>query len=243
MPTIRLEDVSKIYKGSKASGGLRPGRRGFETLSRVNLQIEQGEFVFFVGSRGAGSSTLLNLIAGDIQPDEGTVYLDQVDLSKLKRRQEKKLPYIFGRVPQESVLVRTATVFENLCPPRRFGKMGETLTNGPLITKALGLVGMAGCEEKYPGEFSTSECRKIELAKAILFSPPILILDKITDRMDNDSIWDMMHLLEELNRRGTTVLMATQARQFVNIMRRRVVTLVDGRIVGDVEKGRFGDIV
>lgn len=243
MPTIRLENVSKIFKGPRVHSGLRPGRRGFETLSRVNLQIEQGEFVFFVGSRGAGSSTLLNLISGELQPDEGAVYLDQVNLAKLKRRQEKKLPYIFGRVPQESSLIRTATVLENLCPPGRFGKVSRTLADGPLIAKALGLVGMSGCEEKYPGEFSTSECRKIELAKAILYSPPILILDKITDRMDDDSIWDMMHLLEEMNRRGTTILMATQARQFVNIMRRRVVTLVDGRIVGDVAKGRFGDIV
>lgn len=242
MPTIRLENVSKIYKGTKGSG-VHHGRRGFETLSGVNLQISQGEFVFFVGSRGAGSSTLLNLISGLLQPDEGAVYLDQVNLSKLGRRQEKKLPYVFGRVPQEPGLVRESTVFENLCPPGRFGRMGGALTDGPLITKALGLVGMAGSEEKHPAELSVSECRKVELAKAILYSPPILILDKITDHMDDDSIWDMMHLLEEMNRRGTTVLMATQSRQFVNLMRRRVITLVDGRIVGDVAKGRFGDIV
>ena len=240
MPTIRLDNVTKIYRGSK---GLKRRRTGFETLSHVNLEIQQGEFVFFVGSRGAGSSTLLKLISGELQPDGGAVWLDQQNLSKLSRRQEKKIPYIFGKVPQESALVRTSTVFENLCPPGRFGKMSGVLANGPLITKALGLVGMAGSEDQYPGEFTSSECRRIELAKAILYSPPVLILDKITDRMDDDSIWDVMHLLGEMNRRGTTILMATQARQFVNIMRKRVVTLVDGRIVGDVQKGRFGDIV
>ncbi|WP_322172782.1 cell division ATP-binding protein FtsE [Acutalibacter caecimuris] len=242
MPAIRLENVSKIYKGSGKSPKKEDIRR-FETLSHVNLLIGQGEFVFFVGSRGAGSSTLLNLISGLLQPDGGAVYLDGANLAKLSRRQEKQLKYVFGRVPQESQLVRNATVFHNLCPPGRFGKMGGAITDGPLISKALALVGMAGCEERYPAEFTASECRRIELAKAIVYSPPILVLDKITDVMDDDSIWDVMHLLEEMNRRGTTVLMSTHAKQFVNIMRRRVVTLVDGKIVGDVAKGRFGDIV
>ena len=90
MPTIRLENVSKLFKGSKKTN------KRYETLSRVNLEIEQGDFVFFVGSRGAGSSTLLNLISGVLQPDEGAVYLDQVNLSKLNRRQEKKLKYSAG---------------------------------------------------------------------------------------------------------------------------------------------------
>lgn len=241
MPGIRLENVSKIFKGPKVSK--KEPQKRFETLSHVNLQIDQGEFVFFVGSRGAGSSTLLNLISGNLQPDAGAVYLDGINLAKLNRRQEKQLKYTFGWVPQESQLVRSATVFENLCPPGRFGRMGGAMTDGPLITKALGLVGMAGCEDRRPGEFSASECRRIELAKAILYSPPVLILDKMTDMMDDDSIWDAIHLLEEMNRRGTTVLMSTHSRQFVNIMRRRVVTLVDGKIVGDVKKGRFGDIV
>ena len=196
-----------------------------------------------MGSRGAGSSTLLNLICGELHPDAGAVYLDGVNLGKLNRRQEKRLRYIFGKVPQESSLVRSATILENMCPPGRFGKMGGAIADGPLINKALGLVGMSGCEDKYPGEFTAAECRKIELAKAIVYSPPVLILDKITDRMDDDSIWDCLHLLEEMNRLGTTVLMATHSKQFVNIMRRRVVTLVDGKIVGDVQKGRFGDIV
>ncbi len=130
MPTIRLENVSKIFKGPK-----REPQKRFETLSRINLLINQGEFIFFVGSRGAGSSTLLNLISGVLQPDTGAVYLDGVNIGKLGRRQEKKLRYIFGRVPQESQLVRSATVFENLCPPGRFGRVSAALSDGHLISK------------------------------------------------------------------------------------------------------------
>lgn len=234
MPTIRLEHVSKIFKGR--------GHK-FETLRDVNLTIGQGEFVFIVGSRGAGSTTLLRMIGGELPPDDGEVYLDHFNLDKLNRRQQKKLPYIFGKVPQESELVRSATVYDNLCPPQKMDRLRARLVDQPRIRKALGLVGMAGWEYRYPLDMSISQCKRVELARAILNSPPILLLDKITDRMDDDSIWDIFMLLNELNQRGTTIIMSTHARQFVNFMRRRVVTLVDGRVVGDVEKGRFGDIV
>ncbi len=234
MPTIRLEHASKIFKGH---------RHKFETLRDVNLTIEQGEFVFIVGSRGAGSTTLLDMIAGDLPPDDGAVYLDHFNLDKLNRRQQKKLPYIFGRVPQESALVRSATVYDNMCGLKKMERLRTRLVDEPRMKKALGLVGMAGCEYRYPLEMSISQCKRVELAKAIFNSPPILLLDKITDRMDDDSIWDIFMLLNELNRRGTTVIMSTHAKQFVNFMRRRVVTLVDGRVVGDVQKGKFGDIV
>lgn len=234
MPTIRLEHVSKVFKGR---------RHKFETLRDVNLTIEQGEFVFIIGSRGAGSTTLLNMMAGDLPPDDGAVYLDHFNLDKLNRRQQKKLPYIFGRVPQESALVRTATVYDNMCSMKKMERLRTRLVDEPRMKKALALVGMAGCEYRYPLEMPINQWKRVELAKAILNSPPILLLDKITDRMDDDTIWDMFMLLNELNRRGTTVIMSTHAKQFVNFMRRRVVTLVDGRVVGDVEKGRFGDIV
>ena len=95
----------------------------------------------------------------------------------------------------------------------------------------------------YPGELSIGECRRVELARAMINSPPILVLDEITANLDDDNIWDMIILLNEVNRRGTTVIMATHASKYVNIMRRRVITLVDGHIFGDVERGRYGDVV
>ena len=231
MPTIRLEDVAKLYKTKE---------RRISAIQDVNLKIEQGEFVFFIGSRGAGKSTILDIISGDVSPDRGAVFLDDVNISRVSKRRRREC---MGKVPQESGLVRTETILQNMSASKKKEFFRDKQLDRALITKALGLVGMPGCEDRYPVDLSTSECRKIELAKAILRSPPILLLDEITDWMDDDSAWDMMHLLMELNRRGTTILMATSAVQIVNIMRKRVVTLVDGKIRGDVQKGRYGYIV
>lgn len=112
-----------------------------------------------------------------------------------------------------------------------------------LTQKALSMVGLPGVEDYYPVELSQGQCRQVELARAIITSPPVLILDELTANLDEDAIWDSFHLLEELNHRGTTILMATHAKQFVNMMRKRVITLVDGSIFGDVPKGRYGDVV
>ena len=111
------------------------------------------------------------------------------------------------------------------------------------MEKVLRMVGLKNVENKYPVELSGGECRLVELARAMINSPPILVLDELTANLDEDTIWDILHLLSELNHRGTTVIMATHAKKFVNLMRRRVITLVDGRILGDIEKGRYGNII
>lgn len=234
IPTIRLEQVGKVYKSR---------RRQSAAVLNIDLTIEQGEFVFLTGSRGAGKSTLLDIISGELAPDTGKAYIDEMDLGRPGRRQSARLRNVIGRVPQESELIRTETVFKNLASGNRLGYLRDRFLGEPLIHKALGLVGMAGCEDRYPLEFSISDCRRIELAKAILHSPAILLLDEFTERMDSDTVWDMFQLLNEMNRRGTTVLMATNAKEFINLMRKRVITLVDGRIVGDVKKGKYGYIV
>ena len=190
MPEIHLENVSKWYTEEK---------RTMYAVKEVNFTVEQGEFVFLIGSSGAGKSTLLKLIGGELTPDEGVVYLDSANIARLKSRLAAR--------------------------------------------KALGIVGLPGVEGCYPAELSIGECRRVELARALINSPPILLLDELTANLDDDNIWDLMHLLNELNSRGTTIIMATHASQYVNIMRRRVVTLVDGRLVGDVKNGKYGDIV
>lgn len=235
MPTIRLVNVAKIYESK---------RRKTTALMDVDLEIRQGEFVFFVGSRGAGKSTLLDVIAGEVQPDWGDVYLDRVNLYKGKRKELDALRRAsFGRIGQEMELDRTATVNENLGVARRRGLFRRKAgVDEAVAEKALALVGMPESGERYPKDLRTSQCRRIQVAKAILSSPPILLMDDFTDRMDNDTIWDMRHLLDALNQGGTTILLATNSSSIVNVMRRRVITLADGKIVGDVKKGRYGYI-
>ncbi|EOS65166.1 cell division ATP-binding protein FtsE [Oscillibacter sp. 1-3] len=243
MPTITLEKVTKYYKVQKKH---RRGENRVEIgVEDVDLTVEQGEFVFLVGSSGAGKSTLLDLISGKVKPDKGTVSLNGKDLARLFPWSHNQTALLFGKVCQEQTLARRITVEENLRMAAMIGRRRfESAKHiDERIRKVLGLVGMRGTEKKYPGELSIGECRRVELARAMINSPPILVLDEITANLDDDNIWDMIILLNEVNRRGTTVIMATHASKYVNIMRRRVITLVDGHIFGDVERGRYGDVV
>ena len=233
MPEVRMEKVSKIYKTED--------KRKQYAVRDLEFAVQQGEFVFLIGSSGAGKSTLLKLIGGEIMPDRGIVYLDGNNVARHLGLWRVRLARTFGIVSQQSILVRKRTIHENLMMAARASGMQRKSRRA--VEKALGIVGLPGVERCYPAELSIGECRRVELARALVSSPPILLLDELTANLDDDNIWDVMHLLNELNSRGTTVVMATHASQFVNIMRRRVVTLVDGRLLGDVKNGKYGDIV
>ena len=233
MPELRLENVSKLYKAEK--------KRKEYAVRDLSLTVTQGEFVFLIGSSGAGKSTMLKLMGGEISPDRGAVYLDGGNLIRYFGPWRARVARTFGIVSQQPMLVRKRTILENLMMAARAG--GLQKRSQAAAEKALGLVGLPSVGECYPVELSIGEVRRVELARALLNSPPVLLLDELTANLDDDSIWDMMHLLNELNIRGTTIIMATHASQFVNIMRRRVVTLVDGKLMGDVKNGKYGDIV
>lgn len=242
MPTIELESVTKFYKQEKKH---RRALKYEVGVKDVDLSIRQGEFVFVIGSSGAGKSTLLNLIAGQEKPSRGKISVDGKDLGWMMRLSRNRAARLFGAVWQEPTLIRKRTVAENLALAVRITvpKAENTEQLQARIKKVLGLVGMPGIEKKYPAELSVGECRRVELARALISSPPILVLDEMTANLDEDSIWDVFQLLHELNRRGTTIIMATHASQYVNIMRKRVITLVDGHVFGDVQRGRYGDVV
>ena len=240
MPTIYLEHVSKFYKLKRRRKGPIHQDMGVE---EVDLTIHQGEFVFVVGGSGAGKSTLLRLITGEVKPSQGTVYLGDRDLSRVLFL-SRRASVMFGKIWQDPTLIRKKTVGENLALASRIAVGRESPKVVDIrIKKVLGLVGMKGVEAKYPVELSIGQCRRVELARAMIGSPPILILDEITANLDDDCIWDTLHLLNDMNRRGTTVIMATHDSQYVNILRRRVITMANGRVVSDEQKGKYGDVL
>lgn len=233
MPEIRMEKVSKIYKTED--------KRTHYAVRELEFTVQQGEFVFLIGSSGAGKSTMLKLIGGEIPPDEGAIYVDNANISRFFGPWKVRLARTFGVVGQEPLLIRKRTIMENLMVAARASGMGRK--SQPAAEKALSLVGLSKMGDCFPAQLSIGEVRRVELARALVSSPPALLLDELTANLDDDTIWDIMHLLNELNSRGTTVIMATHASQYVNIMRRRVVTLVDGKLAGDVQHGKYGDIV
>ena len=241
MPTIELENVTKVYKPKRRRKGLVHTDMGVE---EVNLTIRQGEFVFVVGASGSGKSTLLRLITGEIRPNEGRVCVDEKELGWMLKLSRNRAAMMFGKIWQDPTLIRKKTIGDNLALAVKiaFGRESPRLVD-LRIKKVLGLVGLKGVEKKYPVELSIGECRRVELARALIGSPPILILDEITANLDDDCIWDTLHLLNDVNRRGTTVIMATHDSQYVNILRRRVITMTGGKVTQDEEKGKYGDVL
>lgn len=233
MPEIRMEKVSKIYKTED--------KQTHYAVRDLEFTVQQGEFVFLIGSSGAGKSTMLKLLGGEIAPDEGAVYVDNANISRFFGPWKVRLTRTFGIVSQQPLLIRKRTIMENLMVAARASGMQRK--SQAAAEKALGLVGLPRVGDCFPAQLSIGEVRRVELARALVSSPPVLLLDELTANLDDDTIWDIIHLLSELNSRGTTVIMATHASQYVNIMRRRVVTLVDGKLAGDVQHGKYGDIV
>ena len=234
MPTIRLDNISKLY---------HLGEFEHWAVQAVDLTIEQGDFVFLVGSRGAGKSTLINIMAGVTKPTLGKVFLDNVDVEELRPREREQAFSAIRCIEQGAELDRSDTIYGNLSEEvRRFFFFRRRVVNKTLADKALAVVGVPESGDTFPRDLSTPECRRVLIAKAVLHSPAILMLDDFTDRMDEDTVWDMLHLLNELNRKGTTIIMSTNSSYVVNTMRRRVVTLADGKLVGDVKRGRYGYI-
>jgi cell division transport system ATP-binding protein len=223
---ISMNGVIKRYPG------------GVLALDGINIEIHKGEFVFFVGPSGAGKSTIARLLMREQLPTEGSIIIDGIDVTRLKRRQVPMLRRKLGVVFQDFRLLENKTVFENVAFAMQVVEASKREITRQ-VPRVLSLVGLGDRADAYPGQLSGGEQQRVSLARAIVNNPPILIADEPTGNLDPDTAWDIMKLLKEINHRGTTVIMATHARDIVNYMRQRVITLEKGRIVRDQQRGGY----
>ena len=183
------------------------------------------------------------MIAGRLKPKSGIITMDGKKVKKLPKWKFAKNSLQIGYVPQRYEMEHgkmIIDILEKLAKPG-FRKFKDRQDCTKRVQKVLGLTGLGGMEYKYPIELTYGERRRLELAGALINSPPVLVLDDITAGLDSDSMWDVYLLLSEISRMGITIIMATHSSFYVNMSRRRVVTLVHGRLYSDEEKGRFGE--
>jgi len=210
-------------------------------LSSINIEIEKGEFVFLVGPSGAGKSTFIKLLMKEIDPTSGSIILNDTDISTITRKQ---IPYYrrkIGMIFQDFRLIPTLNVYENVAFAMRIVEAGhrEIKKRVPLV---LSMVGLADKHDAFPNQLSGGEQQRVAIARAIVNNPTILIADEPTGNLDPDTAHDIMRIMTDVNSAGTTVLMATHARNIVNNMKKRVIAIENGTLSRDEERGRYDEI-
>ena len=207
-------------------------------LENANIRINKGDFVFLVGPSGAGKSTFIKLILREIPADSGQILVDGMDVTKMANRQVPQLRRTCGMVFQDFRLLPKKTVFENVAFAMEIVKFSQR-TIRRQVPQILSMMGISSKADKYPSELSAGEQQRVAIARAIINNPKVLIADEPTGNLDPDTAWEIMKLLEMINRRGTTIVMVTHAKDIVDRMNKRVVTIEKGHIVGDVTEGAY----
>ena len=226
IPIIAMDHVSKQYS------------TGVEALSDVSICIHKGEFVFVVGKSGSGKSTLIKLLLKELHPTEGRIFVGGRQVTNLKRKQVSLYRRKIGVVFQDFRLLKNKTVFENVAFAQEIIGMTkrDIARNVPIM---LEMVGLKGKEKMYPHELSGGEQQRVAIARALINQPTILLADEPTGNLDPKTAWDIMMLLEEVNKMGTTVVVVTHNNDVVDVMQKRVINLEDGVLVRDEKKGGY----
>ena len=225
---VEIEHVSHVYPNGSVG------------LSDISIHIEKGEFVFIVGSSGSGKSTLMKLLMKELTPTEGTIHINNIDTTALRHNQ---VPYLrrqmgvvfqdFRLLPQKTVYGNVAFAMQVIEAPRRMIRRS--------VPNVLAMVGLQKKATALPNQLSGGEQQRCALARAIVNNPPLLIADEPTGNLDPNTAWEIMHILDEINKRGTTVIVATHAKDIVDAMQKRVVTLRRGKVIRDVKRGGYDD--
>ncbi|MBQ9610106.1 MAG: cell division ATP-binding protein FtsE [Lachnospiraceae bacterium] len=226
---IVLDHVKYKYPGGKKYA-----------LNDVNIKIEPGEFVFIVGSSGSGKTSLIKLLLKEMEPTSGNIKVVGVDYSKLKRRNIPKVRRRIGVVFQNFRLLKDRTIYENVAFAQRVVETPSRYIRRQ-VPAMLTLVGLADKYKSYPKQLSGGEQQRVALARALVNKPELLLADEPTGNLDPKNSWEIMRLLEDINKKGTTVVVVTHNREIVNMMKKRVITLKKGEIISDEEKGGYID--
>lgn len=225
---IQLDHVSKAFSV------------GIPALNDVTLHISEGEFVFVVGDSGSGKSTLIKLLLKELEPTSGSITINNTNLQKLRRRQ---IPYFrrnVGCVFQDFRLLKDRNVYDNVAFALRVvSASGRSIRQK--VPVMLSMVGLAAKYRSFPKQLSGGEQQRVAIARALVNNPKILLADEPTGNLDNNNAWEIMNLLEEINQRGTTVVVVTHNLEIVKAMGKRVIAIQKGVVVSDSQKdGRGG---
>lgn len=223
---IHFNEVSKVYDNNHIA------------LSSIDINIEKGEFVFLVGPSGAGKSTFIKLLLKEIEPTTGEIIVNKTIVNNMTR---KDIPFYrreIGVVFQDFRLLDNKTVFENVAFAMEIVEANPTEINDKVLS-VLYLVGLSEKIKQYPNELSGGEQQRVSLARALVNSPDILICDEPTGNLDPEMSWEIMNIIEGINEKGTTIVMATHAKDIVDKMQKRVIAIEKGRIVKDEKRGVY----
>ncbi len=223
---IEFKDVSKSYKNGKLA------------LFNINLKIEKGEFVFLVGSSGSGKSTFIKSIMKEEDVTSGKIFVNGREIGTIPKRKIPKYRRSIGVVFQDFRLLPNKTVYENVAFAMEI--IGQSSKNiRRRVPFVLGMVGLSEKAKSYPSELSGGEQQRVSIARAIVNNPSIIIADEPTGNLDPQTSNEIMNIITDINRRGTTIIMATHASDVVNRMKKRVIALKKGIVIKDEERGSY----
>lgn len=212
---------------------------GVMAVNGINFKLNKGEFVYVVGPSGAGKSTFIKMIYREEKPTKGKIIVDNIDISNLKERDIPKLRRKIGVVFQDFKLLPKLTVYENVAFALEvIEEKRENIKRK--VMEVLDLVKLKNKARMYPDELSGGEQQRVSIARSIVNNPSIVVADEPTGNLDPDTAWEIMEIFEEINNRGTSIIMATHNKEIVNTIKKRVVAIEGGRIVRDEQQGEYG---
>ncbi|WP_142415171.1 cell division ATP-binding protein FtsE [Hathewaya massiliensis] len=223
---IEFKNVTKTYDNNVIA------------LSNINLKIEKGEFIFLVGPSGSGKSTFIKMLLKEVNPTSGKIIVDDTDVTALS---QAKIPYYrrkLGIVFQDFRLIPTLNVYENIAFAMRVTESGskQIKKRVPLV---LSMVGLSKKYMAFPNELSGGEQQRVSIARALVNNPNMLIADEPTGNLDPETSLEIMEILSDINRAGTTIVMATHAKDIVDMMKKRVIAIEKGVIARDEQRGMY----